>query len=265
MFARMHSQVQKNNACQLSNNKESVSNTFQSFVSKSVYNKTLSSMFLSSSKKPLIETTSTQFTSSEDRIKKKERQKLLHKHIIDTTLNKNFLKGSYYFWNEHYKLAKTYYLKALDEAKKNDKKCALYHSYLGLTEILTGRKSGLHRCYRAANYSSNDVEIHINVSCAEMIMGNRKRATEILSQFSEQKVSNKSRRMMQMYYETFGQRKQNDSGQFKRDSFVHKVAGKYFRNDATNNVSKVKAFLTKNIKLSYQETIHILHSSKKMF
>lgn len=79
-----------------------------------------------------------------------------------------------------YKAAKREFIKALNSI---DEHHTLYNniaSYLGLAQVLTSDRNGLILCRDAASSDVLEVDVYLNLACAEWHANNRKRAVEAI-------------------------------------------------------------------------------------
>ncbi len=159
--------------------------------------------------------------------------------------NINFLIGIYGLWEYKYEQARDFFLKAVTETNQLDAQYDVYLSYLGLSEVLIDNKNG---ALQHSNHSFNTSlsikpEIQLNLACAELIKGNRKRSVQAVHKIDDLKLSPRNSEELHSFYNIIGKREKDDNGSLKRNKFFHKTMGKVFRNRASVVTGRVELFI----------------------
>lgn len=171
--------------------------------------------------------------------------------------NINFLTGIYALWESKYKQARSFFLKAVAETVPLDAHHDVYLSYLGLSDVLIDNKSGaLQHSYHSSDTSlSIKPEIQLNLACAELIKGNRKRSIEAIHKIGGFKLSPGNSEDINSFYNIAGKRKKDNSGSLKRNKLVNKVMGKIFRTRKQTDTEHLEAFVINTAKKRYRSAI----------
>ena len=95
----------------------------------------------------------------------------------------NFYRGLYYIHNNKFSDAIKYLTLAVNNTEPMDAAYYEYLSYLGVTEVLFSEsRGGLIHCYDAIKSFSVIPDIYINLACAELALGDRRRSIIAIEQ-----------------------------------------------------------------------------------
>ena len=167
----------------------------------------------------------------------------------------DFLSGICCLCESDYKQARQFFLAAVYNSYLLDRHYAVYQSYLALSDVLTDYQNEiLDHCYHSTDDTiANEPEVQLNLACAELLKGDRRRAFEALGKLSDFKLHPKRSEELHSFFDIVGTRKKNNRGTLKRNNFIHKFIGKIFRKKATvSTVEHIEEFIKETARKRYE-------------
>lgn len=167
--------------------------------------------------------------------------------------NVNFLTGIYCLFRSRYKQAIHLFLKAVYETDPLEANYCVYMSYLVLSEVLMDHKNDiLHHCYHSSKTSFPiEPEVQLNLACAELIKGDRRRAFQAMEKIDDLDLSANNSEEIHSFFNLVGKREINDEGLLKRNEFIYKFMGKLFRKKENFDTEDIEAFIINMVKNRY--------------
>ena len=170
----------------------------------------------------------------------------------------NFLTGIYCLFNSKYKDARHFFLTAVYDGYPLDEHYSTYQSYLGLSDVLIDYKDEiLNHCYHSTDIGlSIEPEVQLNLACAELIKGDRKRAFDAMDKVHGVKLSSTNSRDINSLFDLVGKRMDDQDGLPKRDKFFNKSIGRLLRKKENFDAGDIEAFIINIAKKRYKSAMH---------
>jgi len=175
----------------------------------------------------------------------------------------NFLTGINWLLVSNYGEAIHFFLTAIVETDPEDVYYPVYQSYAGLSAVMMRQPGGLQHCRHVADLTSQrHPEVQLNLACAEFFSNDRIRSIQAFDNIDDERLSPESAEEIHAFFDMVGKREKNANGSLKREMFIHKFIGKFFRTKMVS-LETIETFIRETAKKRYKSVLNDLQRDLK--